>query len=162
MVELWIPITLGAVIFQTVRTGMQKHLKGSLTTSAVTYVRFLFGMPLAGLYLYILLQGTGGSMPAVSGWFLFYAFLGAAGQILGTFLLVHLFSFRNFAVVTTYTKTEAVQTAIFGFVFFGEVLSAAGFLAIVVSAIGVMMISIVHGKAGLRGFLTGWTNRVAV
>jgi drug/metabolite transporter (DMT)-like permease len=162
MVELWIPITLGAVIFQTVRTGMQKHLKGALTTSGVTYVRFLFGIPLAALYLFVLLRGSGGSMPAVSGWFLFYAFLGAAGQILGTFLLVHLFSFRNFAVGTTYTKTEAVQTAIFGFVLFGEALSAAGFLAIVVSAVGVMMISIVHGNAGLRGFLTGWTNRVAL
>jgi hypothetical protein len=119
VVELWIPITLGAVIFQTIRTGMQKHLKGALTTSAVTYVRFLFGMPIAGVYLYLLLQGSNGPMPSVSGWFLFYAFLGAAGQVLGTFLLVHLFSFRNFAVGTTYTKTEAMQTAIFGLLFFG-------------------------------------------
>jgi len=162
MVELWVPITLGAVIFQTIRTGMQKHLKGALTTSGATYVRFLFGMPLAGLYLYILLQGSGAPMPDVSGLFLFYAFLGAMGQVLGTFLLVYLFSFRNFAVGTTYTKTEAFQTAIFGVIFFGELLSAVGFLAIVISMIGVMMISIVHGKASLRGFLTGWTNQVAI
>ena len=161
MVELWIPITIGAVIFQTIRTGMQKHLKGALTTSAVTYVRFLFGFPVAALYLVFLLGTTGAPMPPVSGDFLFYAFLGGAGQILGTFLLVHLFSFRNFAVGTTYTKTEAIQTALIGLAFFGQTMSWPGFLAIVVSVAGVMMISIVHGNATWRGFLTGWTNRIA-
>ena len=161
MVELWIPITIGAVIFQTIRTGMQKHLKGALTTSAVTYVRFLFGFPVAVLYLVILLGTTGQAMPRVSAAFVFYVFLGGAGQILGTFLLVHLFSFRNFAVGTTYTKTEAIQTALIGLVFFGQTMSWPGFLAIVVSVTGVMIISIVHGHATLRGFLTSWTNRIA-
>ena len=66
MVELWIPITIGAVIFQTIRTGMQKHLKGALTTSAVTYVRFLFGLPIVVVYLTFLLRTTGQSMPSVS------------------------------------------------------------------------------------------------
>jgi len=162
MVELWIPITIGAVIFQTIRTGLQKHLKAELTTSAVTYVRFLFGMPLAVLYLVSLIWMTGEPVPAISGKFLFLAFLAGVGQIVGTFLLVHLFSFRNFAVGTTYTKTEAVQTALIGLIFFGEALSAAGFLAVVVSVAGVMMISLVHGHASLRGFLTGWTNRIAL
>jgi len=162
MFELWIPITIGAVIFQTIRTGMQKHLKGALTTSAVTYVRFLFGFPVAAAYLALLLGTTGQPMPPVSGAFLFYAFLGGAGQILGTFLLVHLFSFRNFAVGTTYTKTEAIQTALIGLVFFGQTMSWPGFLAIVVSVAGVMVISIVHGNATWRGFLTGWTNRIAL
>lgn len=161
MVELWIPITIGAVIFQTIRTGLQKHLKAELTTSAVTYVRFLFGMPLAALYLALTLRTGHQSMPPVSAAFLFYVFLGGAGQILGTFLLVHLFSFRNFAVGTTYTKTEAIQTALIGLAFFGQTMSAAGFLAIVISVAGVMMISIVHGNATLRGFLIGWTNRIA-
>ena len=161
MFELWVPITIGAVIFQTIRTGLQKHLKAELTTSAVTYVRFLFGLPLAALYLLLMLRSTGVEMPAISAEFVFLAALGGVGQIVGTFLLVHLFSFRNFAVGTTYTKTEAIQTALFGFLFFGEALSAAGLLAIVVSVVGVMMISIVHGNASLRGFLTGWTNRIA-
>lgn len=162
MGELWIPITFGAVIFQTIRTGLQKHLKAELTTSAVTYVRFLFGMPLAALYLVSLIWLTGEPVPAVTPKFLILALFAGVGQILGTFLLVYLFSFRNFAVGTTYTKTEAVQTALIGLIFFGEAMSAAGFLAVVVSVAGVMMISIVHGHATLRGFVTGWTNRIAV
>lgn len=162
MFELWVPITIAAVVFQTVRTGLQKHLKAELTTSAVTYVRFLFGMPLALLYLASLMWTTGEPAPAVSGKFLFLAFLAGVGQIVGTFLLVHLFSFRNFAVGTTYTKTEAVQTALIGLALFGQTMSAAGFLAVVVSVAGVMTISIAHGQASWRGFLTGWTNRIAL
>ena len=160
--ELWIPITVAAVILQTIRTGLQKHLKAELTTSAVTFVRFLFGMPLAALYLGAILWIGGEPMPAVSGRFLLLAFVGAIGQIIGTLLLVYLFSFRNFAVGTTYTKTEAIQTALFGLVFFGEALSIAGFTAILISGIGVMMISVVHGNATLRGFLVGWTDRIAM
>ena len=66
MFELWVPITIAAVIFQTVRTGLQKHLKAELTTSAVTYVRFLFGMPLAALYLASLVWTTDAPVPAIS------------------------------------------------------------------------------------------------
>ena len=162
MFELWVPITIAAVILQTIRTALQKHLKSALTTSSVTFVRFLFGLPLAVMYLGAVLWATGDPVPAVHGEFLFLAFVGAVGQIVGTFLLVMLFSYRNFAVGTTYTKTEAIQTALFGIIFFGEAISLAGFAAILISVAGVMMISIVHGQANLRAFLTSWMQRVAV
>ncbi|MCG8546254.1 MAG: DMT family transporter [Alphaproteobacteria bacterium] len=162
MFELWVPITIAAVILQTIRTALQKHLKSALTTSSVTFVRFLFGLPLAVLYLCGVLWATGEPVPPVSGEFLFLTFVGAVGQIVGTFLLVLLFSYRNFAVGTTYTKTEAIQTALFGLIFFGEAISLAGFAAILISVAGVMMISIVHGQANVRAFLTSWMQRVAV
>ena len=42
---IWIPITLFAVVMQTVRTAGQKHLTAHLDPIAVTLVRFLFGLP---------------------------------------------------------------------------------------------------------------------
>ena len=63
MFELWVPITLAAVIFQTVRTALQKHLTAELTTSGVTFVRFLFGTPLALVYLGVLLYAKGAPAP---------------------------------------------------------------------------------------------------
>lgn len=162
MFELWVPITLAAVVFQTARTALQKHLTAELTTSGVTFVRFLFGTPLALIYLGVLLLVTGAPVPEPNGRFILFAVLGGAGQIIGNFLLIRLFAHRNFAVGTTYSKTEAVQTALFGLVFFGEALSLAGFGAIVVSVFGVMMISVTHDRASLRGFLGGWTSRVAL
>ena len=45
--ELWIPITVGAAFFQNVRSALQKHLTGELSTSGATYVRFCYAAPLA-------------------------------------------------------------------------------------------------------------------
>ena len=59
-------------------------------------------------------------MPSPNPTFLGYALIGGLAQITATALLVHLFSFRNFAVGTTYSKTETVQTAIFGILMLGD------------------------------------------
>lgn len=162
MFELWVLITLAAVVFQTARTALQKHLTAALTTSSVTFVRFLFGTPLALLYLGVLLFVAEAPAPEPNTRFVLLAVIGGMGQILGNFLLIRLFAHRNFAVGTTYSKTEAMQTALFGLVFFGEALSLAGFGAIVVSVFGVLMISVTHDRATLRGFVGGWTSRVAM
>lgn len=105
--ELWVAITVAAVILQTVRTGLQKHLKTELTTSAITFVRFLFGLPIAAIYLASLIWLSDEAVPPLTASFVGLTFVAGIGQIVGTFLLVYLFSFRNFAVGTTYTKTEA-------------------------------------------------------
>lgn len=162
MFELWVPITLVAVVLQTLRTGLQKHLKATLTTSAITFVRFLFGVPFATALLAGLTAWSSDPLPAATAPFLVYAAVAGIAQILGTFFLIHLFSFRNFAVGTTYSKTEAIQTAVFGFAFLHERISLAGLFAILISMIGVMLISVVQGRANLRGFLTAWTGRVAL
>ena len=52
--------------------------------------------------------------------FLIAGAVGGLAQIFGTFLLVYLFSFRNFAVGTAYSKTEPIQAALFGFLLLGE------------------------------------------
>ena len=46
--------------------------------------------------------------------------VGGLAQITATALLLYSFSFRNFAVGTTYSKTETVQTAIFGILILGD------------------------------------------
>ncbi|MDH3700385.1 MAG: DMT family transporter [Alphaproteobacteria bacterium] len=162
LVDAWVPITIAAVILQTIRSALQKKLKSDLKTSAVTFIRFAFGLPLAVFFLFALLQTGEAEAPAPDGPFVLYAVVAAFGQVMGTFLLLYLFSFRNFAVGTTYTKTEAIQTALFGLVLFGEAMSVAGFAAILISVVGVMTISVVYGHAGLRGFLTGWLSREAM
>ena len=44
---------------------------------------------------------------------------------------------RSFVVTTAYLKTEAIQTAIFGFVFLGDHLTALKVVAILIATIGV-------------------------
>ncbi len=139
--ELWIPITIFAAFMQNARSALQKHLKGRLTTLGAAYVRFLYAAPFAVVYVVALNVWGGKPLPAPNGLFLAYVLLGGVSQILFTALLMWLFSFRNFAVGTTFSKTEVVQIAVLGFLLLGDTLTATAVVAIVVSAAGVMVLS---------------------
>ena len=115
VIELWIPVTIFAAFMQNLRSALQKHIKGRLSTGGAAYVRFFYAWPFALAYLAILHVVGEHSIPEVSREFLIYCLLGGLSQIIFTFLLVYLFSFRNFAVGTTYSKTEIIQIAILGY-----------------------------------------------
>ena len=159
--EAWIPITIFAAFFQNVRTAMQKYLKDRLSTGGATYVRFIFGAPFALLYILGLDYFTDLSIPSPNMEFGLFTVVGGLAQILATALLVSLFSLKNFAVGTTYSKTETVQAAIFGIVILGESLGFGASLAIVISFIGILFISMSSSSFGFREFLTGWTSKAA-
>lgn len=148
--ELWIPITIAAAFAQNMRSAAQKHLKSKMGTTGATYVRFLFGMPFVLLVLAILVFGFGFRLPEPGSAFYAWALVGSIAQVAATFLLVHLFSFRNFAVGTAYSRTEPVQAAIFGLVLLGEGISSGVMVAIAISVVGVMLISVAHLPMSLR------------
>ena len=159
--ELWVPITLAAAFLQNLRSALQKYLKGSLSTYGATFCRFVYAAPLAVVYVALLGEGYGFEWPAPNPRFAIFAMLGGVAQITATALLVYLFSLRNFAVGTTYSKTETVQTAIFGLVILGEPVSPAAAFAIGISLAGVMAISVARSALTLRNLLLGWTGRAA-
>ena len=159
--ELWVSITLAAAFMQNLRSALQKHLKGSLSTSGATFCRFVYAVPLALAYVALLGEGFGFEWPTPNPRFALFAMLGGVTQIAATALLVYLFSLRNFAVGTTYSKTETVQAAIFGLVILGEPVSLAAALAIGISLAGVMFISVAKSRLTLRNLLLGWTGRAA-
>jgi len=159
--ELWVPITIAAAFLQNLRSALQKHLKGSLSTYGATFCRFVYAAPLAVVYAALLGEGYGFEWPAPNLRFAIFAMLGGVAQITATALLVYLFSLRNFAVGTTYSKTETVQTAIFGLLILGEPVSPAAAFAIGISLAGVMAISVARSALTLRNLLLGWTGRAA-
>ena len=144
MIAMWIPITVFAAFMQNLRSALQKHLKGRLSTGGASYVRFFYACPFALAYLAAVYKVGGYPMPAVNGLFLLYCLLGGLCQIAFTFLLVYLFSFRNFAVGTTYSKTEVIQVALLGLVLLGDTVSAAGMLAIAAGMVGILALSVAH------------------
>jgi drug/metabolite transporter (DMT)-like permease len=151
--ELWIPITIAAAFLQNLRSALQKRLKATLSTWGATAARFVFAAPLAFLVLAVLLASTGRSAPPLNPTFVTSGILGGLAQILATGLLIHLFSHCNFTVATAFTKTEPVQTALFGIVLLGDRLSLPVALAILVSLFGVILISIPADPAARRNFL---------
>ena len=141
MFELWVPITIAAAFFQNARSALQKHLTGRLTTLGAAYVRFLYAWPFAVIYV-AALNGWGGmALPEPNRIFLVYAVLGGVAQIVFTGLLIRLFSFRNFAVGTTYSKTEVALVAVLGFLILGDGITLAAAFAIAIAAAGVIVLS---------------------
>jgi len=149
MFELWVPVTLAAAFLQNLRSALQKHLKGVLSTSGATFARFGFGFPVALLYVLGLHFIGDHAMPNPNLNFFLWVALGGVTQIVATSLLVYLFGLRNFAVGTAYSKTETVQAAIFGLVFLGDSLSGPALVAILISLVGVMLISLAKSAGGL-------------
>jgi drug/metabolite transporter (DMT)-like permease len=161
-VDLWIPISIGAAFFQNLRSALQKHLKGRLSNTGATFSRFAYAAPLAAVYVMALTGLTGDQLPRPNPTFVLYAIAGGLAQITATALLLYSFSFRNFAVGTTYSKTETVQTAIFGILILGDPLSLGAAAAIVISLMGVMAISVASTRMSFAGLLTSWTEKPAL
>jgi drug/metabolite transporter (DMT)-like permease len=160
--SLWIPITIVAAFLQNVRSALQKHLKGVMGTTGATFVRFGFGFPFALLFVFVLHHFAGYPLPAANPRFLFWVVVGGVGQIAATALLIHLFSFRNFAVGTAYSRTEPAQAALFGLLFLGETVTLGVVTAIAISVFGVMLISVAHTGGGWRALGTSVMHRNAL
>jgi len=160
--EVWIPITICAAFFQNIRTALQKYLKGRLSTGGATYVRFFYGLPFALIYLWALHEFGGFEFFTPTAEFAAYVVVGGLSQILATALLVALFALRNFAIGTTYSKTETVQAAVFGVVLLGDSLSTPALIAIGISLVGIMLISASGSRLTVREVLVGWTGKSAL
>lgn len=145
--EIWIPITIAAAFLQNLRSMLQKQLKSQMSSMAATFTRFVFALPVAFGVLALLTMYGGYDLPVPNGRFFCFGTLGAIAQITATFLLVYLFGLQNFAIGTAFSKTEAVQTAMVGFVVLGDRISLLAGVAILVSLTGVLVISGV-GKGG--------------
>ena len=159
--ELWAAITFVSAFLQNLRSVLQKHLKARMGTTGATFVRFGFGVPFALIYLLVLSEGFGHPLPTANRLFALWAVVGAFSQIGATFLLVHLFAFRNFAVGTAYSRTEPAQAAFFALVFFGEWITWPVFVAIAITVVGVMLISVARTVLTPRSLLTSMVSRTA-
>jgi drug/metabolite transporter (DMT)-like permease len=147
--SLWIPVTLAAAAFQTVRFMLQKSLSTvKLSAAGATFARFAYSAPLvvAGLLAYLLISGR--SLPTLDLTFWTFAVVGGTAQILATICVVALFKQRNFAVGITFKKTEVIQTALVGLIILGEGVSVWGFVAILIGLLAVLLLSKTPGGDG--------------
>jgi drug/metabolite transporter (DMT)-like permease len=145
--SLWIPFTIVAALGQVARNAMQRSLTGPLGTWGATNIRFLFGFPFAIAFFAIVLVATGDAIPWPAAAFWPWLLLGALSQIAATGLMLAAMNDRSFVVTTAYLKTEAIQAAIFGFVFLGDHLTALKVIAILIATVGVVVTALRPGAA---------------
>lgn len=142
VIESWVLWTLLAATMQAVRTAGQKQLSMSVSPLATTMVRYLFGLPFAVAWLVLLVVQREVSLPALSWHFLLAGLAAGILQIIATVLLIRLFALRNFAVGSTYIRTEVLLTALIGVVFFAEPVEIVGWVAIFIAVVGLVAINI--------------------
>jgi drug/metabolite transporter (DMT)-like permease len=139
---IWIPITLSAALFQCWRTALQQKLRHLLSVNGAGFVRFLYGAPTALLLLLGAVLATGVPVPAANVRFVLLSIAGGLCQILATNLLIMSFGYRNFAVGTAYSKTEAAQSAVIALAVLHEVLRPLAWCGIALGLTGVMTLSL--------------------
>lgn len=141
MQHTWIWLTVLAALLQAVRTAAQKRLAERLSTLAATYVRSLLGLPIMVVYLVVVglppievLAASGIAFPL-------FALVAALTQAFGTAALLSLYRHRNFAAANQLARTNLVFTALIGSIFFSEAISPSGWVAIVLTLAGAVLLT---------------------
>ncbi|MEQ3709493.1 MAG: EamA family transporter [Tateyamaria sp.] len=148
---LWIPITVAAALFQTLRFMLQRQLSlGTLSAGGATLARFMYSAPLVAVLIVIYMAQTGQDWPRFGQEFWAYGACGGLAQILATVATVRLFQARNFAVGITFKKTEVMQAVLVGWVVLGDSVSVLGFAAIGLGLVGVLLLSAPPDLARVR------------
>lgn len=149
----WVFFTVLAAFMQAFRNAFQKKLSVSVPVMGVTLARFLFGAPLAALYLCGLYHwGDAPAAPAqLPTLFVLYAVAAALMQIVATSLMVKVFTFNNYAIGAGLAKSEAIFAAILGVMFFASSLTPLGWLGVLVGAVAVFLLSGLNSLRDLDG-----------
>ena len=117
----WVAITIFAAFVQNLRFMLQKSLSQTgVSAVGATAARYIFSLPII-LVVYLLIV----DVPIAAQGMRFYGFtaLGAVTQILATICVIALFQYRNFAVGTTFKRTETILSAVIGMIILGDIVT---------------------------------------
>jgi drug/metabolite transporter (DMT)-like permease len=141
----WVPIAVAAAALQTARNATQRSLVKDLGTLAATLVRFLYGIPFAFLWLWLVLSVSGATLaqswPGSQTLFWAWLALGAITQILATAFLLLAMQGRNFVFGVALARTEILQAALFGVLLLNEVPGWVATLAMCCATVGVVLLA---------------------
>jgi drug/metabolite transporter (DMT)-like permease len=158
---LWVPIVLWAALAQTARNAAQRSLVAQAGTLGATLARFLYGIPFAAAWVVLLhlVPATAAALPSFGWGYFGWLLLGALGQLAATAFLLAAMKQRNFVVGVAYSKTDALQVALFGSLFLHELPGVVTMAAIALATAGVVMLSLPQKTAALEG--RAWTSGAA-
>ncbi len=140
----WIPIVVWAAFAQTIRNAAQRSLVNDMGTLGATLVRFLYGLPFAAVWLWLVLAlvAPQAQMPPVHASYLLWLTVGALCQLGATACLLVAMKQRNFIVGVAFSKTEVLQVGIFATLILQEIPSWMSGLAMVMATGGVILLSL--------------------
>lgn len=159
---IWLPATVLAGLLQAWRTALQQRLRATLSVNGAGLVRYIYGAPVAAALLLAYAGATNAPPPILGDTFLIFSALAAVAQILATNLLIMAFGFRNFVVGTAFSKTEALQAAVFGWLVLGETINPLVATAILVGVAGVLVLALGGGALAAGALVRSLVQPAAV
>jgi drug/metabolite transporter (DMT)-like permease len=164
--NIWPLLTIAAAGLQVARNAAQRGLTDKLGLWGASYVRFLYGLPFAAVWLAAIVAWHGPSGApslAFAGWVL----LGALSQGAATAALVYAMRGRAFAVANVLQKTEVLGSAVLGVVLIGDVMTSHHWLGALLGTAGIVLMAHVSidrtaFRAALSGVVAGLLFAVAV
>lgn len=162
MAGLWVAIVIAGALAQTARNAAQRSLVAQAGTLGATLVRFLYGLPFAAAVVVVLhaLPATAAPLPRFHAAYFGWLLLGALGQLGATAALLAAMKQRNFVIGVAYSKTDALQVAVLGTLFLGELPDWVTLLAMALATAGVVLLSL-PAKARVAGAARAWTGAAA-
>jgi drug/metabolite transporter (DMT)-like permease len=153
----WVPIVLAAAVAQTARNAAQRSLVAQAGTLGATLSRFLYGIPFAALFVATLhaLPQTAGPVPAFGASYFGWLALGAFGQLEATAAMLVAMKQRNFVVGAAFSKTDALQVALFASLFLHELPGWVTVAAIAIATAGVFLLSLPKRGVQASGWISG-------
>ena len=141
--ELWIPIAILAAFSQAIRTAIQRHMKGPLGDYGASAIRFIYAIPFAWFWFFIVFYRSDGNVfPSLTINFFSWMTVAALSQIFFTVFLIKLFSHKNFLVGIAFSKTEVLFAAIIESVMLSSMIDIQFGIAILFGTIAVVSLSL--------------------
>lgn len=161
--SLWVAIVLFGALAQTARNAAQRSLVAQAGTLGATLVRFLYGIPFAAAIVALLhaLPATAAPVPPFHLGYFGWLLLGALGQLAATAFLLAAMKQRNFVVGVAYSKTDALQVALFGTMLLRELPGVVTMVAMALATAGVVLMSLPPKAAAGTG-PRAWTGAAAL
>lgn len=159
----WVPIVVWAALAQTARNAAQRSLVAQAGTLGATLARFHYGLPFAAAWVVLLhvLPATRAPLPSFGLGYFGWLALGASGQLAATAFLLAAMKQRNFVIGVAYSKTDALQVALFGTLLLRELPGWITMLAMALATAGVVMLSLPQKKSAVTEGPSSWTGAAA-
>lgn len=136
---MWIFLTIIAATLQAFRNLEQKNLNKKLDLLTVSWSRFILPFPFTIIFAFL-------TFDQINQQFFLFCTITAVMQVAANMFLLQTVKSKNFTVGVLFYKTEVLQVALLGALFFNQEISTIAYIAIAIAAFGMFLMSDINLK----------------
>ena len=138
---IWILAAIFAAACQTGRSAFQKNMISKLGEYGAAYIRFCYALPFTTLIWLTWISIPGNNIPDLSIYSIVMCLVGSIFQVLFTYVLMKVFSHKNFATGIAFSKTEVILIAGLEITLLSAAFSISIMFGIILGVISVLLLS---------------------